>query len=91
MSKNWYPVIDYGKCTECGTCVEYCGSGVYDLEKAPNPDVIFADGCYEGCHGCGNLCPVGAITYFGENTDWTPPNAKVKENVGCGCDCGGKC
>lgn len=72
MSNNWYPIIDYRKCTECGICIENCGNGVYDLKKAPTPDIIFGEGCYEGCHGCGNLCPVGAITYIGENTDWKP-------------------
>ena len=24
MAKNWYPVIDYILCEECGTCVEGC-------------------------------------------------------------------
>lgn len=22
MSKNWYPVVDYSECTECGACVK---------------------------------------------------------------------
>lgn len=95
MSKNWYPVIDEGECIKCGICVEYCGSGVYDVEKAPAPLVINGNGCYEGCHGCGSLCPVGAITYFGDNTGWEPTKSKVKEKPDCGCgnncDCGGNC
>ena len=24
MAQNWYPVIDYVTCAECGTCVNFC-------------------------------------------------------------------
>lgn len=27
----WHPTIDYNKCVSCGTCVEYCKLGVYDV------------------------------------------------------------
>ncbi|ACL19279.1 hypothetical protein Dhaf_1222 [Desulfitobacterium hafniense DCB-2] len=27
MSKNWYPVIDYETCTECGACVAKVPTG----------------------------------------------------------------
>lgn len=86
MSKTWYPVIDYSLCEECGACITKCSHDVYDGEKASSPKVVFTEGCVEGCHGCGNLCPVGAITYVGENTGWTPPNEKKGD--GCRCDCG---
>jgi NAD-dependent dihydropyrimidine dehydrogenase PreA subunit len=67
MSQIWYPVIDYEKCSECGTCINKCSHGVYKEEKAPVPVVIHPEECMEGCHGCGNLCPNGAITYVGDN------------------------
>jgi NAD-dependent dihydropyrimidine dehydrogenase PreA subunit len=79
MSKNWYPVIDYTLCTECGNCTDMCEHGVYDKEKAPMPKVIFPDGCVEGCRGCGNICPSDAISYIGE---------QLIDDCGCGCSCG---
>lgn len=93
MFKKWYPVIDYDKCIECGTCVQKCSHGVYEKEKAPTPVVIKPEKCIYRCHGCGNLCPVGAITYVGDNTGWIPPNGSDSDSVdcGCGCNCGGKC
>jgi len=77
MSKNWYPVIDTKTCDDCGKCVEKCSHGVFDKSSLKKPIIIFPDECMDGCHGCGNLCPSGSISYFGENTDWTPPNKKV--------------
>ena len=35
---------------------------------APSPIVSNPDGCIDHCHGCGNKCPVGAITYVGDDT-----------------------
>lgn len=87
MSKNWYPIINYDNCIECGSCIKKCSYGVYDKAKAPTPVVVFPEGCVQGCHGCGNLCPAEAITYYGDN-------GKGKPSV-CGCsrdnDNGGCC
>lgn len=66
MTKTWFPVINYDKCTECGACVAKCTHGVYEKESDPRPIVIYPEGCIQGCHGCGNLCPNSAIDYFGE-------------------------
>lgn len=86
MAKLWYPVIDYVLCKECGTCIKKCAHGVYDKKKAPTPVVINPDGCINRCHGCGALCPAGAITYVGDNTGWTPPHTAVrKERAACSC------
>ncbi len=80
MSKTWYPAIDYEKCAECGICTDKCKHGVYDLRKAPTPVVVYPEGCIQGCHGCGNLCPNGAISYVGE----------MKGNAAeCACSCEG--
>lgn len=96
MTKTWYPVIDREKCIECGACVNHCPHDVYDKEKDPTPVVGLPENCVQGCHGCGNICPVGAITYKGEDTDWVPPKGKEEEsksdsNCGCGGSCGGDC
>ncbi len=76
MAKTWYPVIDYVVCAECGDCIVKCKNGVYNKEKAPSPVIDSPLNCIDHCHGCGNACPVGAISYVGEDTDWTPPNAQ---------------
>jgi NAD-dependent dihydropyrimidine dehydrogenase PreA subunit len=80
MSKNWYPVINYELCTECGTCIEKCAHGVFKL-GSQRPVVVNPEGCIEGCRGCGNLCPAGAIDYVGNGGGAN----------GCGCSCGGCC
>ena len=90
MAKAWYPVIDYSICTACGICVAQCTHGVYDAKKAPTPVVASPVLCVDHCHGCGNRCPVGAITYVGEDTEWTPPNSTSVQDE-AGCSCGGDC
>lgn len=84
MSKTWYPMINYEKCTECGTCTAKCKHGVYDKAKAPRPVVVYPEGCVEGCTGCGSICPNGAIEYFGDREH----SVKVYPSGG-GC-CGNK-
>jgi NAD-dependent dihydropyrimidine dehydrogenase PreA subunit len=93
MAKTWYPVIDYSACVECGSCIDKCSHGVYNKDKAPTPIVILPDSCVGHCHGCGNICPSGAITYVGEDTSWTPPNGEKSEesDCNCGCDCECNC
>jgi len=81
MSKKWYPVIDYVECIECGSCIDKCKHGVYDQKKASTPVVVLPESCIQGCHGCGNLCPVDAISYVREKT-------KEDDNCICGCSCG---
>lgn len=89
MANTWYPVIDYLACVECGACVAKCPHGVYDTAKAPSPDVKNPEACIDHCHGCGNLCPAGAITYVGEDTGWTPRNGEqIAEEPCCSCGCG---
>ncbi|MEA5144347.1 MAG: DUF2703 domain-containing protein [Oscillibacter sp.] len=87
MAKTWYPVVDYLICKECGTCIAKCPHGVYDIAKAPSPVVTNPGACIDHCHGCGNRCPVGAITYVGDDTGWTPPNGEQTAVESC-CSCG---
>ncbi|MDD3995482.1 MAG: ferredoxin family protein [Bacilli bacterium] len=93
MANNWYPVVDYVLCAECGTCVNFCPHNVYDKEKSPSPIVVRPSDCIDNCHDCGNRCPVGAITYVGDDTGWTPPNgvSHQEDDCGCGCSGGGCC
>lgn len=89
MAKTWYPVIDYLTCTECGTCVSKCPHGVYDTAKLPSPVVRNPEACVDRCHGCGNRCPVGAITYVGDDTGWRPPKGSLETEEGS-CLCAGR-
>jgi len=65
MAKNWYPVIDYGKCTGCLTCANFCPHGVYTIRDG-KPWVSNPDACVEFCRGCQKICPAGAINYSAE-------------------------
>lgn len=89
MAKKWYPVVDILSCVECGTCVNFCPHGVYNKQKAPSPIVVNPDACIDHCHGCGNKCPEGAITYVGDDTGWMPPALQGKADTvpECGCGC----
>ena len=89
MAKKWYPVIDIQTCEECGACVKKCTHGVYSKEKAPVPIVVNPEGCIDHCHGCGNICPTGSISYVGDDTGWKAPAlmdspAKTEECCCCG-------
>lgn len=78
MSKTWYPIIDYVKCTGCKVCYNKCSHGVYELDKDEFPKVVNPEGCVHLCTGCGSICPSEAIEYFGDS--------KSKDD-GCGCSC----
>lgn len=88
MAKTWYPVIDYLNCAECGTCIANCPHGVFDPAKAPSPVVKNPEACIDHCHGCGNRCPEGAISYVGDDTGWAPPNGTQDAGEACCCSCG---
>lgn len=91
MAQKWYPVIDILTCIECGTCVGFCSHAVYDKSKSPAPLVVNPLGCIDHCHGCGNKCPVGAISYVGDDTGWVAPAlndiSNATSDCGCGCGC----
>lgn len=51
--------IDFGKCTGCGTCVDVCPVGVYELRDEKSA-VVDVDECLV-CRVCETECPEGAI------------------------------
>jgi NAD-dependent dihydropyrimidine dehydrogenase PreA subunit len=61
MAKNWYPIIDYDKCTGCLTCVNFCPHGVYDASEG-KPKVVNPENCVEFCRGCQRICPTGLFS-----------------------------
>lgn len=58
----WNPSIDAEKCTGCGTCVDFCHHGVFELD-GDKAKVSDPTGCVVGCTGCQSLCPERAISF----------------------------
>lgn len=67
MAKTWYPIIDRDKCMSCGTCVDFCPHGVYELDGDGPPTVKAPENCVEFCRGCARICPEEAISYYGDS------------------------
>ncbi|MBN2711654.1 MAG: hypothetical protein JXR97_04370 [Planctomycetes bacterium] len=65
---HWYPVIDYGRCVDCGKCSEFCLFGVYKRDK-DKVSVARPQMCKPGCPACARLCPKGAIIFPHCETD----------------------
>lgn len=58
-------MINQSKCVGCMACYDMCKHSVFAVENEM-PKVVYREGCVEGCHGCGNQCPQGAIVYSGD-------------------------
>ena len=59
---EWYPVIDYEKCNNCGKCVETCPIGVLSMELEPaRVEVTDPYECIIGCRMCEEACERKAI------------------------------
>lgn len=71
------PVVDMGKCTLCGKCVESCNFNALAKTKKI---VLFEKLCHS-CGACKLVCPEGAITY--ENRAIGVVESGVKENINC--------
>ena len=57
-------VVDMDKCTGCGTCVDVCPSGVYEMGDGKTK-VVAEDECIE-CLACQDQCPENAIEVQGD-------------------------
>ncbi|MFW6287964.1 MAG: 4Fe-4S dicluster domain-containing protein [bacterium] len=58
----WFPKINADKCTNCGSCVDFCGHDTYEwnYDKAV---VANPYNCVVGCSSCRIQCPVEAIEF----------------------------
>lgn len=58
----WYPTIDPEKCTNCGSCLEFCSNGVFE-QGEDTMMVVNPYNCVVGCSSCVKICPSDAITF----------------------------
>lgn len=59
----WYPVIDYGRCTYCGQCLDFCLFGVYERSMDKKIKVVKPGKCKDKCPACSRICPHVAIMF----------------------------
>ncbi|MBC7324464.1 MAG: 4Fe-4S binding protein [Moorella sp. (in: Bacteria)] len=58
---HYVAVVDYARCTGCGTCVERCQFGAVRLEVSLDRATVNLQKCF-GCGLCETACSNGAIT-----------------------------
>lgn len=63
VTRRWYPVIDYSRCTNCMECIDFCLFGVYGIDGAETILVEQPDNCRKGCPACSRVCPANAIIF----------------------------
>ena len=63
VSRRWYPVIDYDRCTNCMECIDFCLFGVYGVDALDRILVEAQDRCKKGCPACSRVCPENAIVF----------------------------
>lgn len=61
--KPWFPVIDYGRCTNCMQCLTFCLFDVYGVSKDHKIQVQNAVKCKTDCPACSRVCPEVAILF----------------------------
>lgn len=61
--RRWYPVIDFGRCTNCMECIDFCLFGVYGVDNIDRILVENPDNCKKGCPACSRVCPEQAIIF----------------------------
>lgn len=66
--RRWYPVVDYGLCTNCMECIDFCLFGVYGVDQGGQILVEEQDSCKKGCPACSRVCPENAIIFPGHKT-----------------------
>ena len=61
--KPWFPVIDYGRCTNCMQCLSFCLFDVYGVSDAGKIQVQNQNKCKTDCPACSRVCPEVAILF----------------------------
>jgi len=62
---DWFPGIDYSKCTGCKECFGFCSHKVFGWNnKKKQPVVSNPYGCVVGCMTCStSVCKQGALSH----------------------------
>src|SRR5436189_1285183 len=71
--KPWFPVIDYGRCTNCMQCLSFCLFDVYGVSDKNQIQVQHQNNCKTDCPACSRVCPEVAILF---------PNSKSGRIIG---------
>jgi len=58
----WFPVIDPDKCTNCGSCLDFCSNNVFEAGDEATV-VVNPYNCVVGCAACRKVCDSDAITF----------------------------
>ena len=61
--KPWFPVIDYGRCTNCMQCLTFCLFDVYGVSTDKQIRVQSPSNCKTDCPACSRVCPEVAILF----------------------------
>jgi Pyruvate/2-oxoacid:ferredoxin oxidoreductase delta subunit len=61
--KPWFPVIDFGRCTNCMQCLSFCLFDVYGVSTDGKIQVRNQDNCKTDCPACSRVCPEVAIMF----------------------------
>jgi Pyruvate/2-oxoacid:ferredoxin oxidoreductase delta subunit len=61
--KPWFPVIDYGRCTNCMQCLSFCLFDVYGVSAESKIQVQNQSNCKTDCPACSRVCPEVAILF----------------------------
>lgn len=59
----WFPVIDHGRCINCGQCLDFCLFGVYERDDTGCVAVRNPQHCKTNCPACARICPEVAIIF----------------------------
>lgn len=61
--KPWFPVIDFGRCTNCMQCLSFCLFDVYGVSPEGKIQVRHENHCKTDCPACSRVCPEVAILF----------------------------
>jgi Pyruvate/2-oxoacid:ferredoxin oxidoreductase delta subunit len=61
--KPWFPVIDFGRCTNCMQCLTFCLFDVYGVSAEKQIKVQNPSNCKTDCPACSRVCPEVAILF----------------------------
>ncbi len=61
--KPWFPVIDFGRCTNCMQCLTFCLFDVYGVTTEKQIKVQNPSNCKTDCPACSRVCPEVAILF----------------------------